>query len=198
MLDALTLALAAGFGSAGLFRAAVGRWGSDCWVAAGASFLLTCGAVWRLGLGDVGLVAGIIAGIAPSVVVIDLRSHRIPNVVTLVGSLVGLAVVVGLGLVTGQWMHVLAVLGVAVLVGVFYLVCALFAGLGLGDVKLAVALALVIGWLGWERVTAAVVLSTLVGVLLAGASVVRHRDIHRAFAFGPALVAGFFGACFLS
>ena len=66
-----------------------------------------------------------------------------------------------------------------------YLVVALLPGrgLGLGDVKLAGALALILGFTGWPVVFTGLLFAHLIG---AATAVVRRRT----FAFGPALLVG--------
>jgi leader peptidase (prepilin peptidase)/N-methyltransferase len=65
------------------------------------------------------------------------------------------------------------------------------AGLGLGDVKLAASLGLLLGWLGWTWVVvglvAAVVLGGVVGLALLATGRAHRRS---AVPFGPSMLVG--------
>jgi leader peptidase (prepilin peptidase)/N-methyltransferase len=118
--------------------------------------------------------------------VVDMRTLRLPD--PLVRTL-AVGVGVPLALLAPERIGP-ALLGAAV-VGAGYLTIALLPGrgLGLGDVKLAAALALVVGLAaGWRAVLAGVLAAHLIG---AGTAVVvlatRRR---RVFPFGPALLLG--------
>jgi leader peptidase (prepilin peptidase)/N-methyltransferase len=135
------------------------------------------------------------AALAPVAVVataIDLRHHRLPDRLTggatvLLGPLVAAAALIesDVQIVVG------AFAGAAVLAG-FLLIVHLVspAGMGFGDVKFGVPLGLAVG----ASAVAAVVVALAAGALLGAAAgallLVRHRDRHRAFAFGPFLAAG--------
>lgn len=124
---------------------------------------------------------------------VDLRVHRLPDVLTL--PLAGAAVVL-LGVAAllpghaGRWTG--AVLGALALAG-GYLVLHLVspAGMGFGDVKLALTTGAVLGWYGWG----AVILGAFLGVLLGGLHGLALVALRRAgrrteFAFGPSLLLG--------
>lgn len=157
-----------------------------------ASICLSLAALTHLGPGARWLAVCLVAWVGPAVTVVDVASHRIPNRVTAASGGVGLVFVAGCALAGGGWVHAAVSVGIALTVGAFYLVCGLIGGLGMGDVKLATALALPLAWFGWERVFVAMVLATLVGVGVAAVTVVRYRDWRRRFAFGPGIVAGFY------
>ncbi|RKN46991.1 prepilin peptidase [Streptomyces hoynatensis] len=133
---------------------------------------------------------------APVVVllaVVDLAVQRLPDVLTLP---LALALAGGLGLAAavpgaaGSWPR--ALLAGPVL-GAVYLVLFLVnpAGLGFGDVKLAVPVGVALGWYGWE----AVLLGTFAGFLLAAgyglALVLAGRAGRRTpVPFGPCIALG--------
>jgi len=125
---------------------------------------------------------------------IDLDTRRLPNVLTLPSYGVGLAllgVAALLGHDPGRLLR--AVEGMAVLYGLYFLLCWATAGrgLGFGDVKLAGVLGLYLGWLGWPVLAVGVLLTHLIGGLVAvglvlGTSAGRKTRVP----FGPFLVAG--------
>ncbi len=131
--------------------------------------------------------AGVLLG------VIDLRERLLPNRVLLpatVGALLLLTVAAGAG---DRWDDLLR----AVLAGgaafAVLLVMALVspAGMGMGDVKLAALLGLLLGWLGWPVVLLGFLLGFLAQALLGLALIAARRAGRRTeLPFGPALVLG--------
>ncbi|MER6344607.1 prepilin peptidase [Streptomyces sp. NPDC001595] len=138
--------------------------------------------VWLL-LGPVGVL----------LTVIDLRVHRLPDALTLP---LAAAAPLLLGLAAlapghaGDWPSALyGALGL----GGGYLVLFLVnpAGLGFGDVKLAVGMGAALGWYGWSAVLLGAFAGFLLGALYAGMLVVLGRAGRgTAIAFGPFLLAG--------
>jgi len=125
--------------------------------------------------------------------VIDLREQLIPNRLLIPGTAVTVALLTLAAAVgddwSGLWRAVAAgAVGFAVLLG---MALAAPAGLGMGDVKLAALLGLVLGWLGWPALLTGLflgfVLQAVLGlVLLAVGRAGRRTELP----FGPALVAG--------
>ncbi|MFG2294862.1 prepilin peptidase [Streptomyces sp. NPDC048603] len=138
----------------------------------------------------------VFVGVVPVLVVlvmVDLAVHRLPDVLTLPlagGLAVGLGVVALVPGAGGSWRG--ALLGGAGL-GAAYLVLHLInpGGLGLGDVKLALALGVALGWYGWGVWAAGAFLGFLYGALHGLALLLARRAGARtAFPFGPAMTAG--------
>ncbi|MGW2273618.1 prepilin peptidase [Streptomyces yangpuensis] len=136
------------------------------------------------------------AGLAPLLVLlalVDRAVHRLPDVLTLplaagAAALLGIAAL--LPSAAGSWR--LALLGGAAL-GAAYLVLHLInpAGMGLGDVKLALSLGVALGWYGWGVWASGAFLGLLYGSLYGLALLLRGsatRD--QGFAFGPFMAAG--------
>lgn len=124
---------------------------------------------------------------------VDLEVHRLPDVLTLpfaLGAiaLLGLAALLpGAG---GSWTG--AVLGGFTL-GAAYLVLFLLnpQGMGLGDVKLAFAVGVALGWYGWMVLFIGAFLGFASGALYGLTLVLRRRGGRRtALAFGPFMVLG--------
>jgi leader peptidase (prepilin peptidase)/N-methyltransferase len=136
------------------------------------------------------LVMGVL-GVAMAYV--DLLRHLLPDRLT-VPALLAAAALLGVAAVVTQdpsgYARAWACAG-----GMFlaYLVLALVypAGLGLGDVKLAASLGLLLGWLGWAAAVvgllAAFVVGGVVGVVLLA---LRRATRRSAVPFGPSMLLG--------
>ncbi|RDD86312.1 A24 family peptidase [Streptomyces parvulus] len=127
--------------------------------------------------------------------VVDLRVRRLPDPLTL--PLAGAAVAL-LGLTAlvpehaGEWTT--ALLG-ALALGAGYLVLFLInpAGMGFGDVKLALTAGAVLGWYGWPTLMLGTFAGFLLGAFYGGALLVARRAGRKtAIPFGPFLIAGAF------
>lgn len=97
---------------------------------------------------------------------VDVSVHRLPDRLTLPAA-GGAAVLLGLSAaIDGEPRRYLVALASALTLAAFYLVLALIApaGMGLGDVKLALCVGLVAGWFGWP----VTMLAAMAGFLLAG------------------------------
>jgi leader peptidase (prepilin peptidase)/N-methyltransferase len=123
---------------------------------------------------------------------IDRRWHRLPDLLTLpatafTAALVAVAAAIedDVGLLTG------AVIGALILGGILLAVHLLSpAGMGFGDVKLALPIGLVVGAGGAGAVLDALLAALVFGAVAGLVTLVRHRDRRRPFAFGPCLCAG--------
>ncbi|AYN43659.1 prepilin peptidase [Streptomyces dangxiongensis] len=124
---------------------------------------------------------------------VDLRVRRLPDPLTLPLAATALAL---LGLAAllpehaGRWPT--ALYG-ALALGAGYFVLYLInpAGMGFGDVKLAVGAGAVLGWYGWPTVLLGAFAGFLLGALYGGALVLARRaDRRTAVPFGPFLLAG--------
>ena len=138
------------------------------------------------------LVIGYAAVATAPLVRADLREHRLPNAWTLPG---WVAASVGLLIdwaASGRFPVVALASGVIALAlfGGF----ALVAGMGMGDVKLAVALAVGLGLLGGEHPLVALAVAFFAGGVAALVVLVRTRRRDAQLAFGPWLLVGFWVA----
>ncbi|HST66038.1 MAG TPA: prepilin peptidase [Mycobacteriales bacterium] len=131
------------------------------------------------------------AGVA--LFVIDLDTHRLPDAIVLPSYPVVAVLLLAGGLVTGDLPVARALASAAVWLGLYGLLWfgTQGRGMGLGDVKLAGVLGLVLGWLGWGPsvlgLFAGFAVGAVVGVgLLASGRVSRRTPI----AHGPFLLAG--------
>ncbi|MGY1714032.1 prepilin peptidase [Geodermatophilus sp. SYSU D01106] len=132
--------------------------------------------------------------------VIDLREQLLPNRVLLpavAGALVLLTVAAAAG---DRWDDLLrAVLAGAAALGVALAMAMAAPGLGMGDVKLAGLLGLLLGWLGWPVVLVGFLLGFLAQAVLGLALMAAGRAGRRTeLPFGPALAAGALAAAVLA
>jgi len=151
----------------------------------------------RLGL-DPALPAFLYLGaVGVALTMIDIDVKRLPNVIVLPSYAVGLALLGGAAVASGDPGRLLrAVLGMAALFGFYFLLALIYpAGMGFGDVKLAGLLGLYLGWLGWAEVIAGGFLGFLFGGVVGGALMaVRRAGRKSQIPFGPFMLVGAFVA----
>ncbi|MFB6579910.1 prepilin peptidase [Streptomyces sp. NPDC056402] len=135
-------------------------------------------------------------GLAPVLVLlslVDRTVHRLPDVLTLP---LAVAVAAGLGAAAllpragGDWR--LALLGGGALSAAYLLLHLINpAGMGFGDVKLALSLGVALGWYGWGVWSAGAFLGLLYGALYGLVLLLRGPDErNQGYAFGPFMGAG--------
>ena len=89
-----------------------------------------------------------------------------------------------------------AVVGALLFINAFFLIWLFttkYAGmkvLGLGDVRLAAVLGLLLGWYGLPYVLYGAIAGHLLAAAIAIATCVRQRKLHMTYSFGPPLIAG--------
>jgi leader peptidase (prepilin peptidase) / N-methyltransferase len=169
------------------------RLGPRTWVSGLAGALSFGALTWALWPSPILPAALLLAGLSLLLVPIDFAVLRLPDRLVAIGFAGSALVVVTASVLTGQYGPLLrAVLAAAAMAG-GYLLLALLPGarLGLGDVKVAGVLGLVLGWLGWGYVLLGAVLPHLLNgpvllVLLLSGRVKRDSAVP----LGPALLAG--------
>jgi leader peptidase (prepilin peptidase)/N-methyltransferase len=122
---------------------------------------------------------------------IDVRTYRLPDVLTLPLLIAGLAVAWGLDLAPLWWRVLSAAIGWGLLAGIalLYERARGVAGLGLGDAKLLAAGA---AWVGGEGIPTLLLVGAVTALLFAGLGRVFGREIDRMtrLPFGPFLAVG--------
>jgi len=126
---------------------------------------------------------------------IDIDVHRLPDLIVLPSYPIVFVLLLVPTVVTGQWGALLRAVLAGLVLFVGYLVLALVspggAGLGLGDVKLAGVLGLLLGWLGWSPAIVSVPAAFLVGGVIALLLLVTRRASRKShIAFGPSMILG--------
>jgi leader peptidase (prepilin peptidase)/N-methyltransferase len=148
---------------------------------------------WRFGLDPVlpALLALAATGVVLSIV--DLTEHRLPNAV-LLPTLVVLAVLLVLAsALSGEWMSLLWALAGGAGMFALYLVLALISpsAMGMGDVKFAAPLGLVLGWFGWTVWLWGVLAGFVVGGVVSLVALALQRvSLRGSIPFGPSMLAG--------
>lgn len=134
-----------------------------------------------------------LVGIGVWLLVIDARTHRLPNRIVL-PTLAALLALVGIdALVTAQSENLVgAVIGMLVLGGVYAVLRATSrGGIGGGDVKLAAVIGLVLGWHGWQALAIGAASAFVLGALYALALMAfRRANRSTRIAFGPWMIIG--------
>ncbi|MFE4858981.1 prepilin peptidase [Streptomyces sp. NPDC056670] len=142
----------------------------------------------------------LLAPFAVLLCLVDLAVKRLPDLLTLplagaAAALLGLAAL--LPGHTGSWPTALLG-GLALGGGYFVLFLVNPAGMGFGDVKLALGLGVALGWYGWPVLMAGALLGLVLGAVYAmGLVVFRRASRKTAFPLGPFLIAGAFGGLLL-
>jgi leader peptidase (prepilin peptidase)/N-methyltransferase len=134
--------------------------------------------------------------VAVALSVIDWHTRLLPRILVVPATLVAIALVVAVGLATGQREEMLRALAAMVVVRTFFWLLWWFlpdVGMGFGDVRLAALVGLVLGWVGWGATAIGIWLGMVVfgvpGLVLA--IVRRDRTVlKKAFPFGPFMVVG--------
>jgi leader peptidase (prepilin peptidase)/N-methyltransferase len=139
------------------------------------------------------LVHGVLLGIGTWLIVIDVRTHRLPNRIVLptLAALIGLAAVDAL--LAGESDPLIRSLLGMLALGGFYALLRLISrsGMGGGDVKLAAVIGLVLGWHGWEALVIGAASAFVLGSLYALAlMLLRRANRSTRIAFGPWMIAG--------
>ena len=167
---------------------------SHTWVPVAGALVLPLVALagWRSHGWSLAIVQWALGAVLLTMAAIDIDVRRLPDrftkplVPVSIVATGGVALVAGAG---GEWVR--ALLGALVL-GVVYLVLALLgggSGLGLGDVKLAPSLGVLLGFHGWSEVVVSTVLA-FVSVALFGLVLLALRRASRrsTVAFGPHMI----------
>lgn len=136
-----------------------------------------------------------LAPVAVALSVIDWHTRLLPRRIVVPATLATIALVVVVGLATGEREALVrALLGMVVARSFFWVLWFLrSAGMGFGDVRLAAPVGLVLGWVGWGALAIGLWVGFIVfAVPAAGLALVR-RDravLKQSFPFGPFMVVG--------
>ncbi|MCP2029971.1 leader peptidase (prepilin peptidase)/N-methyltransferase [Okibacterium sp. HSC-33S16] len=172
---------------AAVFFAAVGVW---WWLASGSSLASSVGLVATVLL----LVAYLwLAGVSVALALIDIDTHKLPNVIVLPSYIVG-----GILLATASILQsdfdalIRAGIGMAVLWLAYFAMAMLYpGGMGFGDVKLAGLLGLYLGYIGWgPLLVGAFAAFFLGGIYAIGLMTARKVGRKSGIPFGPWMLAG--------
>lgn len=135
----------------------------------------------------------LVAALGVAMAYIDVREHRLPDWLTL-HAFAAAAIALGVAaVVDGEWGAYGRAWLAATAALAFYLLLALLrpADLGLGDVKLAASIGLLLGWISWPVLVFGIFAGFVVGALVSIVLLATRRAGRRtAIPFGPAMLAG--------
>lgn len=134
-----------------------------------------------------------LAAIAVALSLIDIDTHRLPNVIVLPSYVVALVLLTAATLVSGDWSALArAAVGAAALFAFYFVLVLVYPkGMGLGDVKLAGVLGLYLGWLGWGELAVGAFAAFVLGGVYSVVLLVSRRAGRRSgIPFGPWMFAG--------
>ncbi|MGW6565481.1 prepilin peptidase [Streptomyces sp. NPDC054975] len=133
------------------------------------------------------------APLAVLLATVDVRVHRLPDPLTLPLAAATPILLLGAELLpydAGSWLHALLG-GVALGGGYFVLFLIRPAGMGFGDVKLALCVGAALGWYGWGVLFAGTFAGFLLGSLYGLGLVLARRGSRKsAIPFGPFMIGG--------
>ncbi|QDE35266.1 prepilin peptidase [Microbacterium foliorum] len=131
--------------------------------------------------------------IACRLVVIDIRTHRLPNRIVL-PTLAALVVVGGVdAMITGDSTAMIRAAWGMLILGGFYAALRLLSreGMGGGDVKLAAVIGLILGWHSWQALAVGAASAFVLGALFAvSLMMLRRANGSTRIAFGPWMILG--------
>ncbi|MFD8417407.1 prepilin peptidase [Streptomyces sp. NPDC059650] len=161
--------------SAAAVFAAVAAGGATGWVAAAQYWLAACGIALAL---------------------IDLAVQRLPDVLTF-PACTGTLLLLAAAAAAGESGSLGRAAAAAAAITAVFLLLAFFAGMGLGDVKLAPAIGALLGWSSWMSLWWGTVAGFLVGAVCAVVLLAIGRDRRTQVAFGPFMITGALAVCVL-
>ncbi|MEP7194662.1 MAG: prepilin peptidase [Actinomycetota bacterium] len=136
-----------------------------------------------------------LGAVGAALTLIDLDVHRLPDLLVLPSYPIAFGLLLVPTVVTGHWGLLLRTVMAGLALFLVYLGLALVSpgggGLGLGDVKLAGVLGLLLGWLGWGQVMVSVLAAFLIGGVIAVILLLTRRANRSShIAFGPSMILG--------
>ena len=133
------------------------------------------------------------AAISVVLTVIDLDSHKLPNLIVLPSYIVVAALLLIASVIYGDFSQLLrAAIGGAALFAAYLIMALVYpGGMGFGDVKLAGVIGLLLGLLGWGTLVVGAFSAFLLGGLFGIALLVLRRANRKSgIPFGPWMLAG--------
>lgn len=137
---------------------------------------------------------GYLVAVAPMLAVIDIRSHRLPNSLTLPGIVISLLSVLGVSILENKWLELVVTIGVSVLILIIGYPLARAELLGMGDIKLLIAFALPLAFISPLALLIGVLVSlALANLVLLPKMILRRLSTKAAIPMGPYLLLGLLG-----
>ncbi len=165
----------------------------SAWIPVVATGLLSAVAAWRFEWSWDLPAYLYFAAVSVPLALVDLRTHRLPNRLTLSGYPILAVLLLLPAMVEGRWQDLgrAGLAGAALLAffGVLHLINP--AGMGLGDVKLAGPMGAILGWGSWSAVLVGTMAGFFLGAIV-GLTLMALKRAGRktALPFGPFMLAG--------
>jgi len=169
------------------------RTGPRTWIVSVSAGVAGAACAWVLGPSPLLAVFAVAILAGTLLAAVDIACMRLPDVVVLPTVAAVAVALAAVSVAAGDYHHLVRALEAAGALAAIYFVLGVVTGgsIGLGDVKLALLLGLLLGWLGWPFVMAGAVIAHLLhGVLSAGALIRRRADRKSLLPMGPALLIG--------
>ena len=171
------------------------------WVMVLTTAVLFATTVWLVGISPALPAFLVFAAAAVVLGTVDVIEKRLPDAVVL-PALVTTALLLAIAAaITGDWGSLLgAVLGAVALFALYFLLALISpSGIGMGDVKLAALVGLVLGSAGWGVWVSGALAGFVVGGLVSiVALLLRRVTLRGSLPFGPSMLAGAYIALLLS
>lgn len=137
---------------------------------------------------------GYLLAVAPPLAIYDIRSHRLPNALTVPGIAISLASVVTAAWLSGKWLELIISVGVSVLILIIGYPLAKAELLGMGDIKLLIAFSLPLSFISPLALLIGVLISLLIANLILLPKILfRRQKPNVAIPMGPYLLLGLMG-----
>jgi leader peptidase (prepilin peptidase)/N-methyltransferase len=133
------------------------------------------------------------AAISVALTGIDLDTHRLPNSIVLPAYIVVAVLLVAASAVYGDLSQLVqAAIGGAALFAAYYVMALVYpGGMGMGDVKLAGVIGLLLGFLGWGTLIVGAFSAFVLGGLFGAVLLLRKKATRKSgIPFGPWMLAG--------
>ncbi len=133
------------------------------------------------------------AGISVALTLIDLDTHRLPNVIVVPSIVVIALLLTAAAILSGDYAALIrAGIGGASLFAFYFILAFVRPGaMGGGDVKLAAVVGLVLAWIGWGALIVGAFAAFILGGILGLALMASRRATRRsAIPFGPWMITG--------
>ncbi|WP_084078241.1 A24 family peptidase [Demequina sp. NBRC 110057] len=157
-----------------------------------AGLFVLIGMVWGVSFTSAALV--FLAVTLTALAAIDFQHMRLPDALVWPSAAVPGIVLVVASVVDGTWDDaVRGLIGAAILAGAYFVLWFAYPrGLGFGDVKLAVALGWVLGYLGWDALAVGAILGPILGAVASVVVIARTRKVAGVrMPYGPWMILAF-------
>ncbi|MRG59610.1 prepilin peptidase [Agromyces sp. CFH 90414] len=148
---------------------------------------------WRVGVAPVLPAVLAFTAAATVLAIVDLAEHRLPNRVIAPTAVVVAGCLVLASAVSGAWIGLWwAILGGAAMFAAYLLLALISPGaMGMGDVKLAAVVGMLLGWFGITAWLIGLLGAFVIGGVLAIAALATRRvGLRGSIPFGPSMLAG--------